>query len=315
MSRVDRLSLRVREVEALSPYLKRITLVSATGDTLPTSMPGAHIALTVHGPDRIIRNSYSIVSHYNERDAYQIIVRLTDGPRGGSSYIHEHVLPGMTINASVPNSQFPIQATARKHLLIGGGVGITPLLSFLPAIRASGQLFEMHQLGRAGELPVFEKLLEDWMDHNVHLHAGRTNFELDAILLRQPLGTHLYCCGPQPLIDATTDAALRLGWPAGNIHSEEFGVAGGDPFTVRLAKTGIDVRVDEHETMLSALENANVPVSSLCRGGACGECRMAVLEGQPDHRDHFLTEEEKRSNNYVMPCVSRCKGEILLVDM
>jgi ferredoxin-NADP reductase len=302
-------------VEALSPHLKRITLVSATGDRLPTSMPGAHIALTVEAPDRIIRNSYSIVSHYDERDAYQIIVRRTNGPQGGSSYIHEHVQPGIMISASMPNSQFPIQATARKHLLIGGGVGITPLLSFLPALRTSGQLLELHQLGRASELPVFEALLKDWMDHNVHLHAGRTTFELDAILLRQPLGTHIYCCGPQLLIDAVTDAAFRLGWPASNIHSEEFSVAGGDPFTVRLAKTGVDIRVGEHETMLGALENANVPISSLCRGGACGECRTVVLEGQPDHRDHFLTDEEKQSGNYVMPCVSRCKGEILIVDM
>lgn len=315
MIRLDSLSLKVSAAQPLSDTLRKITLVSADRRPLPISPPGGHLALTLAGEGRTFRNSYSIVSRPDEPHNYQIIVRRTANSRGGSAFVHERLRVGDVIEASVPNSQFPIQSKAHKHLLIGGGIGITPLLSFLPVLRELRQRVEMHQFAQPAEVQLFERLLGPYTDRDVHVHAGRTALDLAVLLGRQPLGTHVYCCGPQPLIDDIRAIAEAIGWPQASIHSESFGVAGGDPFIVRLARSGGEIAVGEHQTMLEALESAGAPVRSLCRGGACGECRTGVIDGGPDHRDHFLTAEERESGNFVMPCVSRAKTPTLTIDL
>jgi len=315
MIRSEPLSLRLRESRPLSPTLRHLSLDASDGGLLPTSMPGAHLSLTLAGRQRTFRNSYSIVSRHDERAHYEIIVRRTAESRGGSAFIYDELRVGDVISASTPNSQFPLQNLARKHLLIAGGIGITPMLSFLAALRERQQALELHQVARMAEVEVVEKLLGSFASHDINIHAGRSTLRLDEVLARQPLGTHVYCCGPQALMDAVDAAAAATGWPASHVHRENFGAAGGEPFTVRLAKSGREIAVGEHETMLEALENAGVPMASLCRGGACGECRTGLLDGTPDHRDHFLTDSEKASCTAIMPCVSRAKTSSLTIDL
>jgi len=315
MIQAEPLALRVHQIEPLGPTLRRLTLECADGGLLPASQPGAHLSLTLPGEHGHHHNSYSIISACDDRAAYQLIVRRTENSRGGSRFIHEALQAGQVLVSSTPNSQFSIQSRARKHLLIGGGVGITPLLSFLGELRGRGAHLELHQFARESEAPLFERLLEPFAGHDVHVHAGRAAIALAQVLERQPLGTHLYCCGPQRLMDLVSEAALALGWPSTRLHQESFGAAGGDPFIVRLARTGGEIRVGEHESMLEALENAGLPVASLCRGGACGECLTTVLEGTPDHRDHVLSESEKAGGRLVMPCVSRAKTPCLTLDL
>ena len=173
----------------------------------------------------------------------------------------------------------------------------------------------MHQFGTAEELPVFEKLLRPYGGHTINLHAGRSSLDIAALLARQPLGTHVYVCGPHGLMDMVEREARRLGWPAGKIHRENFGAVGGDPFTVRLARSGGEVAVGPDISMLAALEDAGLPVRSLCRGGACGECIVPVIEGTPEHRDDFLSDEEKASGKWVMPCVSRSRTPVIALDL
>lgn len=309
------LALRVRAIEPLSATLKRVVLEQADGGPLPTSLPGAHLALHLPGEARVHRNSYSVITGPDERSRYEIIVRRTVESRGGSAFVHAVLKPGDVLASAVPNSQFSLQNKARKHLLISGGVGITPLLSFLPVLRARHGRLEMHQYSVKGEVPIYEKLLEPFGGHDVHVHAGRGAMPVLELLGRQPLGTHLYCCGPKPMMDALREAALALGWPRVRIHLESFGSFGGEPFRVRLSLSGRDIAVGEDETMLEALENAGVAIASLCRGGACGECRSTVVEGHPDHRDHFLTEAEKAGGGLVMPCVSRSRSPVLTLAL
>lgn len=315
MIRYDALALKVRAIEPLSPTLKRLILEPADGGLLPTSAAGAHLGLTWTHAERHYSNAYSLVSPPGERSRYEVIVRRVERSRGGSAFLHEMLGEGGVLHVGAPTNYFPIQAVARKHLLIGGGVGITPLLSYLPVLRAAGQRLEMHQLGAAAELPVFERLLAPFAGHDVHLHGGRTSLDLSGLLARQPLGTHVYVCGPQSLMDAVQLEAARLGWPASKIHRENFGAAGGAPFTVRLARSGGEIAVGADETMLEALENAGLSVASLCRGGACGECLLRVVDGTPDHRDDFLSPDEKAGGALIMPCVSRATTPFLAVDL
>lgn len=310
------LTLRVAEVEVLAPTLKRLVLEAADGGRLPTASAGAHISLTLDGLDgALVRNSYSLVSGHGEGDRYELIVRRVARSRGGSHHVHDRIGVGSTVEATVPHNLFPLNSQARKHLLIGGGIGITPMLSYLPVLRARGALLELHQIAAAGEVALFRALIGTREGDDLHVHAGRRALDIDAVLARQPLGTHVHVCGPAALMDKVEATAAALGWPASHVHRENFGAAGGAPFIARLARSGRDIPVGPDETMLAALEAAGVPVPSLCRGGACGECLTHVVGGVPEHRDHYLTEDEKNSGELVMPCVSRARSDILVLDL
>lgn len=306
---------RVRMIETLSETLKRVRVEAASGEALPVGSPGAHIALTLRGGDHILRNSYSLVSVAEDRSHYELIVRRVEKSRGGSHFVHDELAQGDVLEGYVPHNLFPLFSHARKHLLIGGGVGITPLLAHLAALRRSGARMELHQVAAADEAALFADLLAPWAGDDIHVHAGRDALDFDALLARQPLGTHAYVCGPAALMDRVEATAAALGWPEGRIHRENFGAAGGEPFTVRLARSGREVRVGADESMLQALEEAGIAAPSLCRGGACGECLTRVLEGVPEHRDHYLTTEEKASGEFVMPCVSRASSDMLVLDL
>ena len=116
-------------------------------------------------------------------------------------------------------------------------------------------------------------------------------------------------------MDAVDATAAALGWPGSHVHREDFGAAGGEPFMLRLAASGIEIAVAGDQTMLEAIEAAGVDTPSLCRGGACGVCIVPVREGTPEHRDHFLSEGERARGCHVMPCVSRSKSPVLVLDL
>lgn len=309
------LAVRVCQIEPLSASLKHVILEAADGGALPASLPGAHVSITLPAPARPVRNSYSIINHYNERARYELIVRRTETSRGGSAFIHDALKVGDVVEAAAPNSLFPIQNAARKHLLIGGGIGLTPLLSFLPALRDRQQRYELHHFAQSAEVALFEQLLKEHASPHVHVHGGRGGRALGDIMRAQPLGTHVYCCGPSALMDAVIETATLLGWPASRVHLESFGHRGGLPFILKLARSGGEISVGEHETMLEALEHAGLPVPSLCRGGACGQCLTRVIEGLPEHRDHYLDDDERMAGNLVMPCVSRARSASLMLDL
>ncbi len=314
MIRHDPLMLRVSRIESLSPTLRRIILKSANGEPLPVAGPGAHLSLTLASPKKVYRNSYSVVSFSG--DHYELIVRRVEDSRGGSAFVHENLKEGDLLPSTVPLNLFPIQVGSRKRLLIGGGIGVTPLLSFAKVLQESGDRFEMHQFVREDEKEVFENLVQGVGSKNIHIHTRRPkDGEIQALLEEQPLGTSIYMCGPDGLMAAVDEAAEALGWPENHVHREVFGAAGGKPFKAKLAKSGCELEVGENQSLLEAIEEAGVPINSLCRGGACGECMTSLLEGDPEHRDHFLNKEEKESGKLIMPCVSRAKSAQLVLDI
>jgi len=310
--------VRVREITALAPTLKRFSFEPAHGGAFPTAPAGGHVMLTLRDGSRVMKNAYSLVSPPSERARYDIIVRKVAQSRGGSAFLHGAVKPGDVLEMALPVSLFPIAATARKHLLIAGGIGITPMLSFLPEMKARGARVELHQLAAADEVDVFERLVAPYRgeaDIRV-IGGGRAAFDLAGLLARQPLGTHVYVCGPHSLMDAVTTTAAALGWPKGKVHKESFGAAGGGlPFKAVLQRSGIEVEVGANQSLLEAIEAAGVAAPCLCRGGACGECATPVIDGEVEHRDDFLSAEEKAAGRLVMTCVSRARGPRLVLDL
>ena len=311
--------VRVTEIEEVAPATKRLRLQPADGGCLPQFSAGAHITVALGDNDAALRNPYTLSGSSQDRAAYDITVLRAENSRGGSAFLHERVALGHELSISAPINLFPINALARRHVMIAGGIGITPFLPMTEHLIDLSQKFELHYAMRRDGAAPYEKLLRSRLGQRLHVYRSDMGerIDLETLLEGQPLGTHLYVCGPERLIDAAIDTGRALGWPGENIHFERFaGPPPGDPFAVRLAKSNRAITVGPHQTLLEALESAGVEPPSLCRGGACGQCEVPVIEadGELLHYDHFLSEEARSGGRSIMTCVSRFKGRALVLD-
>jgi ferredoxin-NADP reductase len=318
--KTPRIAVRVTEVTTITPLIKRFRLEPIEPGALPNFAGGAHVVVEMPDGDLLRHNAYSLMSSPSETTHYTISVRRDEVGRGGSRYMHDQVRPDMTLNISHPVNLFPIDHRGKKHLLIAGGIGITPFLAMVEQLGQTHQPFELHYAVRSSEHAAYAEELTNRFGARIHLyHDDRGDkIDLDKMLSRQVLGTHLYVCGPGPMIEWVLNSARALGWPDHNLHHERFiAPAIGEPYEVRLARAGKTVRVGSHQSMLEAIEAAGVEPPSMCRGGACGQCETSVLscDGTLLHADHFLTEAEKASGAKVMPCVSRFRGTALVLDL
>ncbi|NVO24654.1 PDR/VanB family oxidoreductase [Donghicola mangrovi] len=315
---MKKLTLRVAEITALSPLVKRFRLIHPDGAPLPLFSGGAHITVDMPEGDLIRRNSYSLVSNPYDGAGYEIAVRREDRGRGGSLYMHTRVSEGDLLTVSAPKNLFQLDLRARKHVLIAGGIGITPFLSQLHQLDILQQPYELHYAAHSRSEAAGLTLLPDAPHIHLHISEEGSRMDLGAILDGQPLGSHVYTCGPDGLIRAVADQAARLNWPTSAIHSEAFTAPPpGEPFEVTIASTGQHLRVGADQSLLEALEAAHVPVDYSCRGGACGRCETGVsaCNGQILHHDHWLSPDEQASQTKIMPCMSRFKGARLELDL
>lgn len=294
------------KIEVLSPRIRHFTLVPVAG-VLAVAGAGAHVVLEIPGPGRVWKNAYSIVSAPSAH-AYEIIVRRVEHSRGGSAWLHDHARVGNVIEVQAPQNLFPPARTAKRHLLLSAGIGATPFLSYL---HVPGLNFEWHHCGRAEDAAAFKALLPE----AVILHAGRNTLNLAALLAAQKMDTHLSLCGPEEFMDFALAAAEHAGWPARKIHKESFGGATvGAPFVAHLRRSGQSIHVGPEESLLAAMEAAGLAPPYLCRGGACGECKLPVLEGGVEHHDHYLSSAERTANDAIMICVSRARTTEIVLD-
>lgn len=311
------LILKVIALQDIAPGLRHVQLAAADGALLPPTGAGAHVQLSLKGAARLHRNAYSLVNTPGSRSHYDLIVRRVPTSRGGSAAVHERLQAGDTLEALWPGNLFaPVQG-ARKHLLVAGGIGITPFLSYVQDLSVRRAGFELHVCIRASEQGVFAPWLEGVPNVHFHTNTGGQRLDIPALLAGQEAGTHVYVCGPESLNAAVLQAAEVAGWPASQVHTEHFGGAqsGGPAFEAVLQKSGIRVQVGEDESLLDAIERMGVQANCLCRGGACGVCVTPVIAGEVEHRDHFLSAAERASHRLVMPCVSRARTAQLVLDL
>lgn len=310
--------VKVTKIDALSPLVKRFRLEDPKGAPLPVFSGGAHITVEMPEGDIIRRNSYSLISDPYDGSAYEIAVRREDMGRGGSRYMHSRVRIGDEITISAPANLFQLDLRARKHILIAGGIGITPFLSQLRQLNMEQKPFELHYADRSRAEAAGLKLLPEAAHIHVHISEEGARMDLGAILDGQPLGTHVYTCGPESLIKAVADQAARLVWPKAAVHSEAFTAPPpGEPFEVAVRSSGQTITVKADQSLLEALEAAKVEIDYSCRGGACGRCQTHVTacDGRILHHDHWLGEAERAEQKTIMPCMSRFKGARLELDL
>lgn len=309
------LKLVVAAIDDTIADIRTLTLRHPDDAPLPSFTPGSHLVIECGGRGAPA-NAYSLTGDGISPDVYVISVLRAgaDGAPSGSRWIHEELAVGDTVAARPPRSAFAPVLRAHRHLLVAAGIGITPMVSHLRSSRRWGRdtrLLYLHRPGRHAYVDTVRELTA-----HASIHTVRADFvtELFSALADQPMGTHLYICGPRSFIEFVTAGAAELGWPASRVHVEHFGADAldpGEPFTVRLSSDTEEFTVDAGVSLLDALESRGVDVPNLCRRGVCGECRIPVSRGVIAHRDLYLTDDEKRAGDSIMPCVSRAHGETL----
>ncbi|MEM5432758.1 PDR/VanB family oxidoreductase [Cupriavidus oxalaticus] len=314
--------MRVQRIADEAQDIRSFELVDESGRPMPGFTAGAHIDLHL-GPGLI--RQYSLCNGPEQSDSYTIAVKREAQSRGGSSAMHDRLRVGDRIGVTGPRNNFPLAADAREHLLLAGGIGVTPLLSMARHLQAAGESFRLEYFTRSASHTAFGELLSgpEFADR-VTLHHGVEPAEMAAYLRERlawrPDGRHVYACGPRPFMHLVEHTAAQS-YPAGAVHLEHFQADPSldslprDRFTLRLARSGREMEVPEGESVVDVLTRHGVRVEVMCQQGICGTCLTGVVEGVPDHRDAFLNEAERAANDKMLLCCSRARSQLLVLDL
>lgn len=309
----DRMTLQVTAQRDLARDIREFTFARPDGSMLPPFTPGAHV--TVETPSGAMRR-YSLVNDGTAPTEYVIAVKRDARGRGGSASMHDGLTEGASITVEPPENEFPL-VPASKYLLIAGGIGITPILAMARQIMADGKPFKLIYCTRTAEETAYLDEIAAFPNAIVHHDEGDIdNFYDFWDHFEEPGNEHVYCCGPAPLMEEIK--AISGHWAEGRVHFEDFNpvdvVRADDvPFKVTLAKNGQVIDVPADRSILEALREAGEKTVSSCESGTCGTCKCRLIEGEVDHRDLVLMDEEK--NDYIMICVSRAKSGDLVIDL
>lgn len=296
------------------PVADGVVQLRMEGPALPRWQPGAHLDLVL--PSGLVRQ-YSLCGDPDDPGTYTVATRLVEGGRGGSREVHEQLREGAEIEVRGPRNRFPL-VEAEAYVFVAGGIGITPVLPMLRSLAARGANWRLLYGGRSrGSMPFLdeiEKLGAEGGRVTVVAQDEAGHPDTAAALADIAPGTAVYCCGPEPLMDAVT-AALPEGC---TLHLERFSAASADvadsgAFEVELHRSGRTVQVAAGQSVLAAVRAELPHVAYSCEQGFCGTCQQRVLEGEIDHRDELLTDDERGDSMLI--CVSRCRGGRLVLDL
>ncbi|MFP6847744.1 MAG: PDR/VanB family oxidoreductase [Pseudomonas sp.] len=314
------LTVQVRKRQLQGDGVVVLDLIPVGGTTLPAFEAGAHV--DIHIAPGLVRQ-YSLCSDPADNAVYRLGVLRDPASRGGSMGVHDTLLEGAEVQISAPRNLFPLASEARRSILIGGGIGITPMIAMAYALNAKGEDFELHYCGRSRSRSAFlDELQSADFAQRVHTHfddeAPEQKLDMDRVLGQAEAGVHVYTCGPSGFMDWVIGESLKHGYADDHIHREYFQVEvdnSGASFEVVAARSGKTVQVAEGQSILEALAEVGIKIEISCEQGICGTCLCDVLEGEPDHRDVYLTDDEKQANDQILVCCSRAKSQKLVLDL
>lgn len=295
-----------------------IRFMPEDGEAVTQYMAGAH--LDIYLPDVDVWRQYSLCSDPAESRFYEIGVLKDPNSRGGYEAVHRLAIEGASFQIEGPRNHFPLNETAEFTALFGGGIGVTPMIAMAKRLHALGKDFVLHYCTRSKTVTAFaEELSAAPFADNVVYHyddedeSQRLNMIRD--LPDSHEDTHLYVCGPQGFMDWIISTAEDAGHAVGNVHREYFSAnveLSGDSFDVECIESGVTVTVGPDDTIARALANEGINIEVKCEEGICGTCITDVVSGEIDHRDQFLTEEEREDGDQICACCSRGKGKLVL---
>lgn len=290
-------------------------LTSAEHTVLPAAVAGAHIG--VETPSGAWRQ-YSLVNPAAAPTAYTIAIKRDDTGRGGSVSVHEGWQVGHKIKVCGPENNFAL-THASDYLLIAGGIGITPIYAMAKTLVQQDQQVQMIYCTRSLAEAAYAKELQELLGNKLTLHHDNgdpTQLYDFWDHFEQPRSAHVFCCGPAPLMEEIKSVSGH--WSEEHIHFEDFAgvqsVRDDDTaFEVTLSKSGRTITIPADKSILEALREAGVSTVSSCESGTCGTCKTVLIEGEIDHRDMVLMDDEK--SNTIMICVSRAKTGGIILDL
>lgn len=308
--------LVVSRKQALTADVTLLDLRDPEDGALPAWEPGAHIDLVL--PGEMVRQ-YSLCSDPGDDHVWQVGVLRESAGRGGSIHIHDVLAEGDLIEVRGPRNNFPLEP-AESYLFIGGGIGITPLIPMVDAAIAQGASWELVYGGRSRETMCFVDQLESRGDQvAIRPQDVHGLLDLPGLLGEARPGTAVYCCGPEPLLEAVEAACAS--WPAGALHLERFSAkelgepVRSDSFEIELTVSDVVLTVPPDRSIMQVMEDNGIPVVASCMEGTCGSCETVVLGGTPDHRDSILSPAEQEASETMMVCVSRSVSPRLTLEI
>ncbi|WP_109441858.1 PDR/VanB family oxidoreductase [Acinetobacter haemolyticus] len=314
------MDVMIHKIHQLTPSIRAFELVSADGTTLPIFEAGAHI--DVHLKNGLTRQ-YSISNSCSERHRYVIGVLHDANSRGGSRCIHTEYNEGDLLQIGEPRNLFKIHPETKQAILFAGGIGITPILSMAYRLKSAQIPFELHYFVRSHDMIAFYGNLNEHFGSNIHFHIQDqpgTGCDMSQVLQQNAPDKHLYVCGPTGFMEFVTNSAVQAGWQTEQLHKEHFvaqlaDTSNNEAFTIEVKGTDRRIEVLAHQTATQALIEHGFDVPISCEQGICGTCITRVVEGIPDHRDVFMTDEEHALNNQFTPCCSRAKSKKLVIEL
>jgi len=308
----------ISKAERMSPGVTKYEFQRPDGGALPPATAGAHIDVVV-APEFF--RQYSLSGDPADRSSYQIAVLREDAGRGGSKLMHRIFQEGRRVFISPPINHFPLAEEASHTLLMGGGIGVTPMIAMAHRLHAISADFTLHySIPTRAEAGFLDDLAAvPWAD-KVSLHVSDEGTRADfATLTRYASGAHIYTCGPDAYMAAVMDAAEKNGFPEEARHIEYFAVPEqpdyeNHPFTL-LLNDGRSVAVAADQSASDALIAAGVHVDVKCADGLCGVCKCRVLDGAVEHRDFVLSKAQRETE--IILCQSRAAeaGGTLKIDL
>jgi ferredoxin-NADP reductase len=309
--------LVVEAAEPVAEGVVAVVLADSTGAPLPPWTPGAHIDLIL-GEDLI--RQYSLCSSPGEPDRWRVGVLKAPDSRGGSVRVHTALAAGSSVRVRGPRNHFPLVSSPR-YRFIAGGIGITPILPMIAEADAAGADWTLLYGGRERASMAFVDELAQYGDKVSIAPENETGMlDLASVLGMPQPDTLVYCCGPEGLLAAVEKYCED--WPPGALHLERFSAKPQAPaaeadssFELVLERSGLTLTVPPDRSVLQVIRDAGVSVLASCLEGVCGTCETEVVDGDVDHRDSVLNEEERASNEFMMVCVSRCRSARLTLNL
>jgi vanillate O-demethylase ferredoxin subunit len=312
---LDRIAARVNSIWQDARNVTGVELVPADGGSFPSFDAGAHI--DVYLGDGICRQ-YSLVSDDRDRQRFEIAVKLEANSRGGSRAIHR-LQQGDTLTIGLPRNNFPLATSPGDHVLFAGGIGITPFICMARTLVRNYMPFHLHYFTASdADISFWSYLSSPEISGRVTLHTGLRPAEVEAtsrhVLEHCTCDSHIYLCGPSAFIECVQKVAssIRPGKPIRLEHFTSPAASDGEAFEVVLARSGQHLRIPPDRSILDVLLQNGTELDYACQKGICGTCIARLLDGIPDHRDMFLTAEERIEGKSLALCVSRGKGRLLL---
>ncbi|MBL4800297.1 MAG: oxidoreductase [Emcibacter sp.] len=312
--------VEITKVESMTAEVTKYHFARTDGTDMPAFDAGAHIDVVV-APEFF--RQYSLSSDPSDLSNYQIALLREEDGRGGSKLMHRIFQEGRKIFISPPHNHFPLDETAEKSYLMGGGIGITPMIAMAHSLHKLGKDFELHyscsSRSKAGFLNDFSNV--PW-SHKVHLHfsdeGSRVN--LEALFADTNENHHIYVCGPERFIAAVLEAGISAGFSEDNLHREYFTTPEAPDyvnhaFRLKLAKSGKDIYVPENKSATDALADAGIQVDVKCSDGLCGVCACGLLDGDVEHRDFVLSKKGRSEKIILCSSRARMKDGVITIDL